>query len=145
LAAEDINNYVTVRYILGQAKFLRALFYFNLVKTYGGVPIRPEEENVNNLSVPRSSREEVYAYIEKDLREAAIMLPSKFTDANAGKAGCGACIALLMKVLGYEATPGVSSDKWEEIVKLGQYFIEGSTLTYKDIYTSRTTMKAGMN
>lgn len=133
LASDDINNYVTVREILGQAKFLRALYYFNLVKTYGGVPIRPEIEDINNLSIPRSSKEEVYAYIEKDLREAAIMLRSKFTDKNAGKAGCGASVALLMKVLAYQAKPGVPSEKWDEVVKLGKYFIEGESLSMSEI------------
>ncbi len=133
LASEDINGYVTIREILAQAKFLRALFYFNLVKTYGGVPIRPEIEDIDNLSIPRSTKEEVYAYIEKDLREASIMLRSKFTDSNAGKAGCGASIALLMKVLGYQAKPGEESDKWKEMVKLGEYFIEGKTITYNEI------------
>jgi len=133
LANRDINSYTTVREILGQAKFLRALFYFNLVKTYGGVPIRPEIEDINNLSIPRSSKEEVYAYIEKDLREAAIMLRSKFTDKNAGKAGCGAAVGLLIKVLAYQAVPGTESDKWEEMVKLGGYFIEGNNLTMREI------------
>lgn len=133
LANEDINGYTTVREILGQAKFLRALFYFNLVKTYGGVPIRPEVEDLENLTIPRSSTEEVYAYIEKDLREAAIMLRSKFTDKNAGKAGCGAVVALLMKVLAYQAVPGIESEEWEEIVSLGEYFIEGKNLTYGEI------------
>ena len=133
LANTDINNYVNVRAILGQAKFLRAFFYFNLVKTYGGVPIRPEIEDINNLSIPRSSKEEVYAYIEKDLREAAIMLRSTYMDKNAGKVGCGASVALLIKVLGYQANPGVPSEKWEEIVKLGEYFIEGKRLTMGEI------------
>lgn len=133
LANTDINNYVTVREILGQAKFLRALFYFNLVKTYGGVPIRPENEDIDQLSIPRSTKEEVYAYIEKDLREAAIMLRSKFMDASAGKAGCGAAVALLMKVLAYQAEPGVASEKWEEIVSLGEYFIEGKSLSMGEI------------
>ena len=35
LADEEYSSYRDIRYILGQAKFLRALFYFNLVKTYG--------------------------------------------------------------------------------------------------------------
>ncbi len=133
LTTTQYSDYQTVRYILGQAKFLRALFYFNLVKTFGGVPIRPEVENVDSLVIARSSREECFAYIEKDLREAAIMLPARFNGTECGKAGCGAAVALLMKVLIYQATPGVQSEKWEEIVTLGQYFIEGATMTYGEI------------
>lgn len=129
LASTDYSEYATVREILGQAKFLRALFYFNLVKTYGGVPIRPEKENLDSLVIPRSSKQEVFAYIEKDLREAAIMLQPKYTDNNMGKAGGCAAIGLLMKVMMYEATPGIISDKWTDIVAFGEYFIDGKTMT----------------
>lgn len=132
-SSDDTDNYTTVRAILGQAKFLRALFYFNLVKTFGGVSIRPEQETIDNLTIPRSSREEVYAYIEKDLREAACMLEAKYTGASSGKVGAGACVAMLMKVLMYQATPGVESDKWKEMALLGDYFIGGRSMTYRDI------------
>ena len=133
IADNEYNTYKNIREILGQAKFLRAFYYFNLVKTYGGVPVRPEIETVDNLVIPRSSAEEVYAYIEKDLQEAATMLPARYTEANAGKADGGAAIALLMKVLMYQATPGEPSKKWEEMVRLGEFFIEGKSMTFGEI------------
>lgn len=133
LSVHDYASYKTVREILGQAKFLRAFYYFNLVKTFGGVPIRPETETVENLVIPRSTTTEVYAYIEKDLREAAIMLPARFMGNDAGKAGGGAAVALLMKVLMYQATPGVRSDKWEEMVSLGEFFVDGKNMTFGEI------------
>lgn len=121
--------YQQIRWIYGQAKFLRALYYFNLVKTFGGVPIRPEVETVDGLVVPRSTEAETYAYIEKDLREAAVMLPVTYPTAETGKATRGAAVALLMKVLMYEAKPGIASQKWQEMVSLGQYFVNGQPLT----------------
>lgn len=133
LSVYDYASYKAVREILGQAKFLRALYYFNLVKTYGGVPIRPEVETVKGLVIPRHSAAEVYAAIEKDLREAAIMLPARYMGTDAGKASEGAAIALLMKVLMYQATPGEPSDKWQEIVRLGEFFVEGNPMTMGDI------------
>jgi len=133
LSVNDYASYKTVREILGQAKFLRALYYFNLVKTYGGVPIRPETETVDNLVIPRSSAAEVYAYIEKDLREAAIMLPARYMGNDAGKAGEGAAVALLMKALMYQAVPGEKSEKWEEIIRLGEFFTEGKVLSFGEI------------
>ena len=134
LASDDYSAYKSVREILGQAKVLRALFYFNLVKTYGGVPIRPEIEDINYLSaIPRSTKEEVYAYIEKDLREAAIMLDGRYVDGNAGMISCGAAIALLMKIKMYQAVPGELSEKWEDMVELGEYFIDGKAMTYREI------------
>ena len=131
ISTNDYSAYQTIRYIYGQAKFLRAFYYFNLVKTFGGVPIRPEEESVEALVVPRSTKEECYAYIEKDLREAAIMLPVVYSNVTEyGKATRGAAVALLMKVLMYEAKPGITSDKWEQIVELGKYFVDGAQMTY---------------
>lgn len=133
LSVGDYISYKAIREILGQAKFLRALFYFNLVKTYGGVPIRPEVESVDSLVIPRSSVSEVYAYIEKDLREAAVMLDARYMGNDAGKASCGAVVALLMKILMYQTIPGEESDKWKEMVRLGEFFVEGQPLTYGEI------------
>ena len=130
LSTNDYSAYREIREILGQAKFLRALFYFNLVRTYGGVPIRPEIETVDNLVIPRSTKEETYAYIEKDLREAAVMLPNRYTSTNSGKASAGAATALLMKVLMYQAVPGEPSEKWEQMAQLGDYFVKGAPFTF---------------
>ena len=133
LSTTDYSEYKEVREILGQAKFLRAFFYFNLVKTYGGVPIRPEVEEVSNLVIPRSSAEEVYAYIEKDLREAAVMLPARYLGNDCGKASEGAAVALLMKVLMYQAVPGEKSEKWMEMVRLGDFFVSGASMTFGEM------------
>ena len=141
LSIYDYNSYREIREILGQAKFLRALYYFNLVKTYGGVPIRQETETVDNLVIPRSTAEEVYAYIEKDLREAAIMLPARYVGNDAGKADEGAAVALLMKVLMYQAIPGEKSEKWEEIVRLGEFFVDGTPLTFGEILKFDNTVE----
>ena len=129
----EYATFQNVRQILAQAKFLRAFFYFNLVKTYGGVPIRPETETVGSLVVPRSSLEECYEYIEKDLREAAIMLPPRFVDNNSGKVSAGAAVALLMKVLMYQAEPGVPSEKWEQMKQLGDFFVKGVPMTMNEM------------
>ena len=133
ISTNEYTAYQGIRWILGQAKFLRALYYFNLVKTFGGVPIRPEDESVKKLVIPRSSVEECYAYIEKDLREAAMILPTVYPSAETGKATKGAAVALLMKVLMYQAKPGVPSDKWKEMKRLGDYFINGEPMTYGEI------------
>ncbi len=127
---DQVTTFSAVRYIYAQAKFLRAFYYFNLVKSFGGVPIRPEVEDVNGLVVPRSSKDECYAYIEKDLREAAIMLPTAYQDRiDLGKITVGACVALLMKVLMYESTPGVESESWEKMKRMGDYMVGGATMT----------------
>lgn len=134
ISTDSYSQYQDIRNIYGQAKFLRAFYYFNLVKSFGGVPIRPEQESADSLVVPRSSKEACYAYIEKDLREAAVMLPSSyFGTSNLGKATRGVAVALLMKVLMYEATNGVKSDKWQQVVELGKYMVDGDPMTYREM------------
>lgn len=133
ISTDSYSAYTNIRRIYGQAKFLRAFYYFNLVKTFGGVPIRPEKEGVDSLVIPRSSLADCYAYIEKDLREAAVMLPAVYETSETGKATKGAAVALLMKVLMYEAKPGVKSEKWEEVKRLGDYFVNGEAMTYGEM------------
>lgn len=134
ISTDSYSQYQDIRNIYGQAKFLRAFYYFNLVKSFGGVPIRPEQESADSLVMPRSSKEACYAYIENDLREAAVMLPSSyFGTSNLGKATRGVAVALLMKVLMYEATNGVKSDKWQQVVELGKYMVDGDPITYREM------------
>lgn len=129
ISTSEYAAYQEIRWILGQAKFLRAFYYFNLVKTFGGVPVRPEDESVRKLVIPRSTLEECYAYIEKDLREAAMILPAVYPSGETGKATKGAAVALLMKVLMYQAKPGVPSEKWREMKRMGDYFVNGEPMT----------------
>lgn len=57
--------------ILGQAKFVRAFVYFQLVQYYGEVPLQLHEvKNAENNELPRSSVEDVYAQITSDVEEA---------------------------------------------------------------------------
>src|SRR5690606_18571011 len=68
ISQEDINRYVS------EAKFLRALSYFHLVRNWGAIPLRTEL-NMEDLALPKSSAEEVYALILADLEEAETLLP----------------------------------------------------------------------
>jgi starch-binding outer membrane protein, SusD/RagB family len=89
--------------ILGQASFLRAFHYFNLVKNYGGVPLELNSNSADPLktNLPRSSEKEVYDQIVKDLEVAVANLPDKFSDDNKEnkvRATKGAANAMLAKV-----------------------------------------------
>jgi starch-binding outer membrane protein, SusD/RagB family len=133
----DDSNIRKWQSIYGQALFLRAFYYFNLVRSYGGVPLMPESPNYVTYNIPRSSVDSVYAYIEKDLRTAAILLPIKFESAEEfGQATRYAALAYLMKVAVYQAKPGIPSDKWQEASKIGALLtgFEGDVnMSFKEI------------
>lgn len=63
--------------VIAEAKFLRAYFYFDLVSTFGNVPLVIEPAETGNDANPRAPKADVYTQIEKDLTEAAAVLPNK--------------------------------------------------------------------
>ncbi len=86
--------------LMGEAKFLRAVYYFKLVQFFGGVPMPTEQEDPvadANGGKPRSKEEDVYALIIADLKFAADHLLSKGT-AETGHASKEAAQTLLGKV-----------------------------------------------
>lgn len=86
--------------LVREAKFIRALLYFNLVRFHGDVPLilhDPATVDVNQLKVPRTSKDSVYRQIIADLTDAA-NLPRAFTGADKGRATSGAAHGLLAKV-----------------------------------------------
>lgn len=89
--------------ILAEAKFLRALHYFSLVRRWGGVPIILTETNTSNLvelQASRNTADEVYAQIITDLTEAMADLPyiGDYSGTDVGRASREAAQGLLAKV-----------------------------------------------
>jgi hypothetical protein len=84
----------------GEARFLRALYYFHLVRLFGDVPLvtEPIEDPYGANNLPRAPREEVYALIIDDLTRAAGLLPATISAAEAGRASQWAAKTLLGKV-----------------------------------------------
>jgi|SRR5690606_14836799 len=79
----------------GQALFLRALSYFDLVKYFGGVPLHlAPSKNMETAFLPRASAQEVYAQIQADATAAVDLLPNK-ANQQAGRATSGAALTLL--------------------------------------------------
>ena len=85
--------------LIAEAKMLRAYFYFNLVRIYGGVPIFDGLQT--NYNIPRNSAAEVYAFIVKDLTEASEVLPASYGAADLGRVTKGGALGLLSKVYLY--------------------------------------------
>ncbi len=68
------------------------------------------------------------------------MLPVVYgSSSELGKVTRGAAVALLMKVLMYEAKPGVNSDKWQQMVELGKYMVDGAPMTYAQMLRTNST------
>ncbi|RYY52670.1 MAG: RagB/SusD family nutrient uptake outer membrane protein, partial [Chitinophagaceae bacterium] len=82
---------------IGEAKFLRAITYYNLVTIFGNVPLVLTPSNPADKPF-QASQQEVWDQIEKDLTEAAEALPISYTGDNIGRATKGAAYAMLGRV-----------------------------------------------
>ena len=107
--------------LVAEARFLRAYFYFELVRNFGGVPlitgfVMPEEVE----GITRASTEEVYAFIEADLQAAAEVLPPR-SAAEVGHATSGAALGLLGKVYLYQEKWQQAHDVLDEVIRSGEY------------------------
>jgi starch-binding outer membrane protein, SusD/RagB family len=89
--------------IIGEAKFLRSLHYFHLVRLFGGVVLQLSTTDAD-IYKTRASAEDVYKQIEKDLTEAEAVLPATFPNApeTRSRATKGGAQALLAKVYAQE-------------------------------------------
>ena len=96
---KDKTDFENKEQMVGEIRFLRAYYYFELVKWFGPVPLKIDERFIlgDETSIPRSPVSEVYAQIEADLEYAASVLPP--TPTEVGRATRGAAQALLGKSL----------------------------------------------
>lgn len=109
---DDLRN----EYI-AEAKFLRALNYFNLVRFWGEVPLmKTEVQTLEEAYVGKASLKEIYDFIIQDLEDAQAVLPDKNADGRAGK---GSVSALLAKVYLTRASSGAAEgDDYKKCAEL---------------------------
>lgn len=115
--------------LIGEVKFLRALWYFDLVRCFGGVPIITTEIDINDVATVnsvvfnRKTKQETYAQIELDLTDAIARLPlkSEYTPADKGRATKGSAQALLAKAYMYQEKWQQCYDMSGEVINSGQY------------------------
>lgn len=112
-----------IQVFLAEAKFLRAFFYFELVKNFGGVPLLTEPISIQDANLSRSSEAEVWALIESDLEDASNHLPSKsqISPVNLGRATQGAALAYLAKAALYQKKYQEAHAYAQEVVNGGEY------------------------
>jgi hypothetical protein len=85
---------------LGEAQFIRAKMYFDLVRAYGDVPLyTTPPTGIDQVNIPRSPQADVYKVIESDLTAAIGNLPPSYSGADLGRATKWAAQGLLAKVL----------------------------------------------
>ncbi len=92
----DMDNNLKNR-LIGEAKFLRAYFYLNLVRWFGDIPLIISPLAPDEFKQPRTSKEQVYAQIIQDFEDAVAVLPETYPADQRGRATKGAANGMLAR------------------------------------------------
>lgn len=112
--------------LLGEATFMRGLFYYYLAEYWGNVPILLHTSTTSDQTVPNSTRQEVFAQVEADCSNAASMLPVSYDAANVGRATKGAAYALLGKAY-------MQEHKYQDAVNAFAWLVTGDGKNVYDL------------
>ncbi|MGL5705824.1 MAG: RagB/SusD family nutrient uptake outer membrane protein [Tannerellaceae bacterium] len=102
-----------------QARFLRAYFYWLLLRKYGPVPVLPDEgvdytQEYEKLQLPRNTYEECAEFIASEMAIAAQDLPLARSSREVARASRGAALAVRARAYLYNASPlfNGNTDTW---------------------------------
>tara|TARA_R110002012_G_scaffold15075_2_gene60944 strand:+ start:29619 stop:31403 length:1785 start_codon:yes stop_codon:yes gene_type:complete len=129
--------------ITGQALFMRAYTYFNMVMFHGGIPYIkvPQDRYEDDLFVARNSTAECFDLLIEDLDQAISLLPESISSSSGdfGKIDGSFALAFKAKVLLYKASPQFNpSNPWDN-----SYWAEAHTAS-KTAYESLTSLGYGL-
>ncbi len=118
---KDKTDFEGKEIMIGEVRFLRAYFHFELVKWFGAIPMKVDQRFKlgDETTIPRSPVSEVYAQIEADLIYAESVLP--VVQSQTGRATKGAAQALLGKAYLFQEKFTESAEVLEGVITEGPY------------------------
>lgn len=141
-ATENVTEELKLR-VVAEAKFLRALAYFDLVTVWGGVPLMETYAKAIGEDKPRSSAEQVYTLIISDLENAIANLPlkSEYNASNVGRANKEAAQNLLARVYMQRGQYNLAEPLLGSIIN-GGAFADWITVPYIDNFREENEFNA---
>lgn len=122
----------------GEALFIRALTYFDLVRHFGGVPLvlQPSRGVDESARVARNSAQEVFARVIEDLEEAAPLLPNSRVQGRATRQAANALLARIYLETGQNA---LARDRATAAINSGQYALVSN---FRSIWTTKHSQES---
>ncbi|MGI8950072.1 MAG: RagB/SusD family nutrient uptake outer membrane protein [Chitinophagaceae bacterium] len=120
---------------VGQAKFLRAYYYFILTNCYGNIPLHLKVETPEELQSPAIPQAQIFMQIESDCNDAANALPTSWSGNDLGRATKGAALALLAKTYLFEQNWDSAAIASQQVEALGIYNL---TPLFSDNFNAKT-------
>ena len=114
--------------LLGEAHFVRALYYWNLATLWGNVPLadKPGDANARN---PQATTQQIWDFMLTDLKAAEATLPVSYTGNDVGRATKGAAQTLMGKVYMQQRKWSDAKTQFDKVIASGTY---GLAANYED-------------
>ena len=132
----------------GEALFLRAYFYSEMFRRWGGVPLLKTSLSItDDLQVAKATADEILEFVVSELDEAAELLPIEHSAAHKGRITKGAALALKSRILLHYASllhnPTNNLERWKRaadaakgVMDLGYYELHND---YKGLFHTRNS------
>jgi len=129
----DMDEQLKAR-LLKEVHFIRAWWMLRLAKMYGSAPLVTKTLSVDELYIPKSTRQELFDQVEKDLLEAET-LPDVYDDANVGRATSAAAKTVLAELYLWEKKWAEAQTKLQDVISSGRY---GLLDSYSSLFDGTT-------
>jgi len=129
-AAKGITGSVRQQ-LMGEAKFVRALYYFYLVNLFGEVPLVTGTDYRVNASLPRATELEIYRQIVSDLKEAENLLEPAYPAALRSRPNRWAASALLARAYLYHKDWALAEQAAGRVIGSGTYSLAPITSVFQ--------------
>jgi hypothetical protein len=127
VSQEDFNQSTA------EARFVRGYLYFNLVRTFGGVPkVDALVTDQGDFNIPRATADEIYSLIESDLLYAEANLPVSWDEAFVGRPQKTSAQGMLAKVYAYRENWAAALQSAQNVISSGMHDL---STPYTTIFT----------
>jgi len=121
----------------GEIIFLRAMYYFELTKFWGGIPLITKVQQLNDsLNVTRNTYNECVDFISSECNKAIPLLSLKSSGENKGRIDKGSAMSLKARVLLYSGRWAEAAAAAKAVIDMNQYSLESN---YSDIFLTRSS------
>ncbi len=115
---DDVKNR-----LIGEARFLRAFFYNDLICLYGDVPLVTTSLDISNSKLPRDPKQKVFDFIISELTDIENFLPLSYSSNNVGRVTKGAVLALKARVYLWQNNYAGAKLASKKLMDLNQYHL----------------------
>jgi hypothetical protein len=126
-------NTALINRLKGEAKVLRAYQYIKLAGFYGDVPLVTSSVTIDeSRALVKTPVAEIWDFIDKELNEAAALLPTTYPDTDKGRVTQGAALGLAARANLYAGRYQKAAEEADKVIKLGVY---GLYESYEKLFT----------